>query len=228
MADRGNLLITKALPCRSRSRRTAVFWLLAELNSGSRFGIESGRAASNPSCCRFNRSRRWCFHPMVDHLAAASDASSQIVVWDLARTTREDDSRRVTYRFSAWPSRRTAGISLRERRETGRRFMSGTSKLVASVLCWKGRRAPVAAVAFSPDGAMLATAAMFEKGVRLWDMSSGRSCRVIARPFVRYDFGRFLAGWSRRLRQRAMMGWSVSGALRRVNSVPYWMGEQAG
>ena len=41
-------------------------------------------------------------------------------------------------------------------------------------------RGPLKAVVFSPDGKSLATASFFERGVRLWDVGSGKLLRSFA------------------------------------------------
>ena len=85
----------------------------------------------------------------------------------------------------------------------------------------EGSSGSITAIAFSPDGAVLATAANFEKGIRLWD-EFGLLCRVIA--WLAHSvqlLGRFPHRTVEIWRQRAATEWSAFGSSRRPSSVPY-------
>jgi WD40 repeat protein len=103
----------------------------------------------------------------------------EIVIWDLAE--RRDMSilrSRSTFASLAFSA-------------DGRRLASGEADDRSTVFLWDldtgtkrialdGLGGPVRAVAFSADGSLLATSAAFERGVRLWELGSGRLRLVTA------------------------------------------------
>jgi WD40 repeat protein len=111
-------------------------------------------------------------------LAAMNEASTQIVIWDVAE--RRERMILTTH---------LPVLSLVFSPD-GRYLSAGESGSRTSIYVWEletgrarlvleGSSGPVSSIAFSPDGTMLATTAVFERCIRLWDTSSGRLCRVI-------------------------------------------------
>jgi WD40 repeat protein len=127
--------------------------------------------------------RAMAISPDGRYLAAASNASSQVVVWDWNERSEKTilTSRSPVLSLAFSPNGRYLASGEKGNRPSIQVWdlETGRARLVLD-----GSLGHVVAVAFSPDGAMLATAAAFENVVRLWDMTSGHLRRMIAgHPF---------------------------------------------
>jgi WD40 repeat protein len=120
------------------------------------------------------------FSPDGRTLALASQCDGDIVLWNLepsgkGPTSLKNEHPILSLSFSP----------------DGRYLAAGDDSENASIMVWNlgtGERTlrlrwphgPLKAVMFSPDGKSLATASFFERGVRLWDVRSGKLVRSFA------------------------------------------------
>jgi WD40 repeat protein len=120
------------------------------------------------------------FSPDGRTLALASQGEGDIVLWNLEPSTKEPTLLKNEHPI----------LSLSFSPD-GRYLAAGDDSESASITVWdidnRVRRlrlrwphGPLKAVMFSPDGKSLATASFFERGVRLWDVRSGKLLRSFA------------------------------------------------
>ena len=120
------------------------------------------------------------FSPDGRTLALASQCDGDIVLWNLAPmatgpTLLKNEHPILSLSFSP----------------DGRFLAAGDDSENASIMVWNlvtGERTlrlrwphgPLKAIVFSPDGKSVATASFFERGIRLWDVRSGKLLRSFA------------------------------------------------
>jgi WD40 repeat protein len=127
---------------------------------------------------RIRQARAFAFSPDGRVLAALSSVDRALVVWDLAaskeRAVLRSDVAVLSIAFS--PDGRYLASGEHGDRPSIRVWEVDTGR---ERLCLKGSSGPIVSVAFSADGNLMASAARYERQVRLWDIPSGQLRRMI-------------------------------------------------